>query len=69
VLDSLNEKAYYDDRQVVSIKAVKEYCNEGSGSTDVTLVVLDDEGEEVVEDEEEEEIGVVVVEEENKAIE
>ena len=43
VLDSLNEYAYVDDRQIVSVKAVKEYCNEGSGSTDVTLTVLEEQ--------------------------
>lgn len=45
VLDSLNEHAYIDDRQIVSVKAVKEYCNEGAGSTDVTLTVLEEEGQ------------------------
>lgn len=43
VLDSINEYAYEDDRQVVSVKAVKEYCNVGSGSTDVTLTVLEEQ--------------------------
>jgi hypothetical protein len=28
--------------QVVSVRAVKEYCDEGEGSTEVTLEVLDD---------------------------
>lgn len=46
VLDSLNEHAYEDDRQVVSVRAVKEYCNLGLGSTDVTLAVLDETEEE-----------------------
>lgn len=54
VLDSINEVAYEDDRQVVSVKAVKEYCNRGVGSTELTLRVLCDEGEEEKEEEKEE---------------
>lgn len=40
VLDSINEHAYEDDRQVVSVRAIKTYCERDVGSTEVTLSVL-----------------------------
>jgi Holliday junction resolvase RusA-like endonuclease len=45
VLDSLNGILYEDDRQVVSLKAVKMLDSEGMchGATDVTISVLEDE--------------------------
>jgi Holliday junction resolvase RusA-like endonuclease len=45
VLDSLNGILYEDDRQVVSLKAIKMLDSEGmcGGATDVTITVLEDE--------------------------
>eukprot|EP00804_Cyclotella_cryptica_P005663 CCRYP_000034-RA/>CCRYP_000034-RA protein AED:0.36 eAED:0.36 QI:0/-1/0/1/-1/1/1/0/323 len=45
VLDSLNGILYDDDRQVVSLRAIKMLDSEGmcDGATDVTITVLEDE--------------------------